>query len=327
MPFPIDPHSLVKAAAHGAIFLASPLIFARDPLPRVLMYHRVAPPSPDAGPASADSVAPVEFARQMQWLKRSGRPVLPLGDIVARLHAGRPIPLGTVAISFDDGYRCVVRHALPILRALGLPATFFTCAAHVGESEFPHLVHDRTSAREKALRPELWQPFTWEDIAEVCASGMEIGSHNLTHRSLGPMNPGERWREIHDSKIRLDTATGNPVHLYSYPFGSAVYGDHDAETRALLLDAGYRGGFTTTIGAIEEDSDPLALPRIPVEASDTPATFALKVRGAYDWMDAPKTLWQRLRPRRDRASFPVAVNDNSDAVAAHEVIAGLSTNS
>ena len=51
--------------------------------------------------------------------------MLPLEDALARLHAGERLPSRAVAITFDDGYRDNLTLALPVLEALGLPATFF----------------------------------------------------------------------------------------------------------------------------------------------------------------------------------------------------------
>lgn len=86
----------------------------------ILNYHRVLP-APDALQPGLIDVAC--FARQMRWLARCFR-VLPLADGIQGLRAGR-LPPRAVAITFDDGYADNHDIVLPLLRRLGLHATFF----------------------------------------------------------------------------------------------------------------------------------------------------------------------------------------------------------
>jgi peptidoglycan/xylan/chitin deacetylase (PgdA/CDA1 family) len=87
----------------------------------VLGWHNVEPTwffpaAPGAGRAGLE--------RQLAFLRRVAS-VVPLGDGLAALAAGRPLPPRAVALTFDDGYRDNLRLAVPILERLGLPATFF----------------------------------------------------------------------------------------------------------------------------------------------------------------------------------------------------------
>jgi peptidoglycan/xylan/chitin deacetylase (PgdA/CDA1 family) len=64
------------------------------------------------------------FRDQLRYVRRRYT-VVPLDDMVERIHAGRPLPPRAVAITFDDGYLDNYTHAFPLLRAEGLPATFY----------------------------------------------------------------------------------------------------------------------------------------------------------------------------------------------------------
>jgi peptidoglycan/xylan/chitin deacetylase (PgdA/CDA1 family) len=62
--------------------------------------------------------------RQLRGL-RAGFSVVPLGEALERLESGGHLPRRAAAITFDDGYRDNLELAAPLLRRLGLPATFF----------------------------------------------------------------------------------------------------------------------------------------------------------------------------------------------------------
>lgn len=93
----------------------------------VVTYHRVLP-EPD--PILPDEPDVTLFRVQMEFLAGNLK-VLPLPEAVERLYAGSLPPLAA-AVTFDDGYRNNHACALPVLRELGLPATFFVATGHIG---------------------------------------------------------------------------------------------------------------------------------------------------------------------------------------------------
>ena len=86
----------------------------------ILIYHRVMA-APD--PILRGEVDAATFERHMTLLRDEFN-VLPLGEACARLARGA-LPARAACITFDDGYADNEQVALPILRRLGLPATFF----------------------------------------------------------------------------------------------------------------------------------------------------------------------------------------------------------
>lgn len=76
---------------------------------------------------------PDAFARQLRLIRRLGTPVA-LGPAIDALRNGGPLPRRAVAITFDDGYRDNVEVALPILRELGIPATFFLVPGYLSRT-------------------------------------------------------------------------------------------------------------------------------------------------------------------------------------------------
>ena len=64
------------------------------------------------------------FAAQLDFI-RERYTVITLDEMVERVHDGRALPARAVAITFDDGYVDNYDHAYRLLRAAGLPATFY----------------------------------------------------------------------------------------------------------------------------------------------------------------------------------------------------------
>ena len=98
----------------------------------ILTYHHVADDDSaypyDPGVADA---TPTQFRRQMEMLARYGTPI---GiDELIRAVEGAPLPKNPVMVTFDDGYRSCHDMALPILRAVGMRATFFVATGYINE--------------------------------------------------------------------------------------------------------------------------------------------------------------------------------------------------
>ena len=93
----------------------------------VLLYHRV---NPDSDPFSP-GISVKAFDSQMRHLAENYR-VLPLAEIVERMKQGVGVGPGTIAVTFDDGYRDNYEYAHPILRKYDLPATLFVATSYIG---------------------------------------------------------------------------------------------------------------------------------------------------------------------------------------------------
>lgn len=99
---------------------------------RILTYHHVADHD-DAYPYDPDvaDATPAQFRRQMEMLARYGT-AIGIPELLRALD-GEPLPPNPVMVTFDDGYRSCHDVTLPILRAVGLRATFFVATAYVDE--------------------------------------------------------------------------------------------------------------------------------------------------------------------------------------------------
>ena len=63
---------------------------------------------------------------------------------------------------------------------------------------------------------------TWNEVREMHAGGMEIGSHSMTHPVLARVEEEAQLRaEVAGSKAALEAALGSEVSVFSYPVGGA----------------------------------------------------------------------------------------------------------
>lgn len=111
---------------------------------RVFAYHRVR--TLDASftfDPMLVSALPEAFAGQMRWLRDRFRPVR-CEQVVEALEGGAPLPRDAALVTFDDGYDDNYHVAFPILRELGVPATFFVATGHIDSGRpyaYDWLVH------------------------------------------------------------------------------------------------------------------------------------------------------------------------------------------
>lgn len=137
----------------------------------VLAYHRVLP-APD--PLRAGDPTVEEFEARMRWVASTYN-VLPLFDAVRALRDKR-LPARALCITFDDGYADNHDLALPVLRKLGLPATFFVTTGYLeGACMFNDAVIE---AVRNAPGPTL-------DLRELGFGMAAVGSDEQRRQSVG----------------------------------------------------------------------------------------------------------------------------------------------
>ena len=98
-----------------------------------------------------------DFLRAMQWLGRHFD-VVSLPAMLGDIRRGRaPSARGEVALTFDDGLRNNVDVAYPVLRSLGLPATFFVCPGLIDDGAWiwTHAVRARLANVSASVREDL----------------------------------------------------------------------------------------------------------------------------------------------------------------------------
>ena len=128
----------------------------------IVAFHRVRDDLPEDGL----TVSSAKFEKFCEFF-RSQFKVVPLAEQVAACGSDKNMG-GTLSITFDDGYRDNFEVAAPILRKLGLPATFFVTTGFIGSQTVAPW--DRNLPRQPG-----WMD--WDQLRALVSEGFEIGCH------------------------------------------------------------------------------------------------------------------------------------------------------
>jgi peptidoglycan/xylan/chitin deacetylase (PgdA/CDA1 family) len=241
----------------------------------ILMYHDV-DPAPD--PRFEEyTVTPAAFEAQMRWLVRAGFQAVTPADLAAARAGGPALPSRPVVITFDDGFRAAVRHAVPVLAAHGMRAVFYLVAGLPGEPS-------RWMVPELGVELPL---IDWTEARALEKDGFVCGSHTLTHPRLAFLPEDECRRELEESRRRLEDALGHAVTDLAYPFGC-----YDERVVAAAAEAGYVTACTTVEG-LSRGEPLLRLRRVGVRGDDSLLDFRVRVRtgkSPREWWDGARAV-------------------------------------
>jgi len=132
------------------------------------------------------------------------------------------LPAHGVGLAFDDGNASDLHYGLHALLERNRSARFFVLAGELGSP-------GRLSC---------------EQLAELHAAGMAIGSHGLHHRDWRTLTQGELERELVLSRRTLEDLLGEEVGEAAVPFGS-----YDRRVLRALRRAHYRRVFNSDGGS------------------------------------------------------------------------------
>ncbi|MBW1819575.1 MAG: polysaccharide deacetylase family protein [Deltaproteobacteria bacterium] len=178
------------------------------------------------------------------------------------LNYRRPIPKKAVLITIDDGYRSVYTHAYPILKKYGFPVTLFIYTDFAGVGRLA---------------------CTWDQLREMKAGGIEIGSHSLSHADLTKKRKGETTnaylervrKELILSKKIIDEKIHQDTRIFAFP-----YGRYNKTVMNMARKAGYDLAVSVKRGGNPFFSEPLALKRDQILKRDI-KTFTSRLNTFY----------------------------------------------
>jgi peptidoglycan/xylan/chitin deacetylase (PgdA/CDA1 family)/SAM-dependent methyltransferase len=251
----------------------------------ILLYHRV-------GSCAADphrlSISAQTFAAQVDWLSRACQ-VMALESLV-RTSPDAVESSPRVSLTFDDGYVDNLRVASPILRAAGLPATFFVTTA--------------------SLDSDALYCFWWDRLAAALADSAAVPP-SLTldlpdgRQTLPTASPDERrsahWR-LHRLLVRLPASQRDAiVEQIDRWAGQSDPSENDRRmTRHEMLELASYPGHSLGAHTVEH----LALPDQPDDAV------------ARELVESRRALEHLLERRVSALAYPFGACDERTASAA-----------
>jgi peptidoglycan/xylan/chitin deacetylase (PgdA/CDA1 family) len=237
----------------------------RPPGIPILAYHSIA----DTPGCDIETVTADALARQLEWLSAHGIQAVSVSQMLSQVAISPPArPL--VCLTFDDGYADNRENALPILRRLGVSATFYVSTAYLGETS------SWNPSDYIGPRPMM----TAEDLRALNAAGHEIGSHGHLHVDLTTLAEATVTEQLRLSGQILERTLGHPVFGFAPPHG---------RTSATVTRAARAAGFQHLVrggrflpNRIGES--PFQLHRITIARNDSLREFVKKVSGCYGFL-------------------------------------------
>ena len=190
----------------------------------VLTYHRF------GSRANRMTVTVDALREQLTYLRDNNYSVVRLAQLRDYIEGRAGLPPKAVVLTIDDGYQSAYKHALPVLREFGMPATLFVYTDFM----------NRGGVTTKQMR-------------EMLDSGvMDIQSHSKSHANLSQALPDETsaayktriTQEVSVAKKRLEELLDTEIFAFAFPYGatnSIVAEDINASGHSLALTV-TRGG-------------------------------------------------------------------------------------
>lgn len=264
-----DPRSTAKRDRIDRVLVRTPLPAASRALTRhrvtVLAYHGI-----------KDRAA---FAEQLDEIGRE-RSFVGADDLRQAL-AGGSLPDRATLVTFDDGRRSVLDHAVPELATRGIPAMLFVVtglldtsqpfwwdeAAYLGGSDLvaelkrvpdrerlARLADLRSTDAVRLRTPQL----AAAEVRGLAARGIEIGNHTATHPCLDRCDASAVADEVLTAHEHLNELLGAPPRAFAYPNGN-----YDPRVEESLERLGYDLGFLFDHRSVDvDDSHPLRISRL-----------------------------------------------------------------
>jgi len=207
----------------------------------IITYHSI-----DVSGSSV-STSPTEFKTHLAYLQRSGYQSLALRHGVRLIESAAELPDKAVIITFDDGYRNNLTHALPLLKQFGFTATIFITTGFAGnKNSWPD--------QHRSIPP--LPMMTWDEIGQIREAGIDIGAHTHTHPRLSEIDIEKAQFEMERSKLELEKNLQETIDLFSYP-----YGDYDVDVKRAANEL-FDAAIGNRPGRLRLNSDLFAIERI-----------------------------------------------------------------
>ena len=236
----------------------------RRPALAVFTYHRIAHPAetPYYGPVC--SATPETFAEQLRAIQNHYR-VAGLDEVIAIAASGFSINEPLALITFDDGYRDNFEAAFPILKSLGLTATFFLPTAFYQRPKlfwWDHIAYALNRARRQVIRLERPEPLTIDlTQTSIDSAILQLIAIHRKHHLEGPLQAAFLGEISEQAGVPIDSEslardlfmTRDQVHELARSGMSIGSHTHSHVELAQLQEPAQRDEFERSKRILEDD--------------------------------------------------------------------------
>ncbi len=233
----------------------------------IMMYHHIGAPLTNSVLDRSLAVSTDIFKQHLDYLKGHHYHTITFNQLFDALYYSAPLPENPIILTFDDGFDDAYTNAYSILKQYQYSGMFYIISGKVG-----------------------WKgQATWDQLREMLANGMQMGSHTITHRDLGNVwlnSPKEAQLEMTKSRQDMETQLHTLIQQFCYPTGEPFRFGQPAARKpilTLLEKAGYVGATTDPpaknadgipiIGSKQNSEEPLLLVRLRVDGRNNAQAF------------------------------------------------------
>lgn len=236
----------------------------------ILCYHSVTDGAEPVQPDPHKQHIPLHlFLQHLDYLKRKHN-VVSLKEFQEATRDRRALPDYSVVLTFDDGFEDFYKVAAPHLGQRKLPATVF-------------VITDRADGR---FVPNGESFLSWDEIRELAASGIDIGSHTCSHPYLRDLSVLDATKELSESQAAIKSQLGQAQVSLSYPYGQV-----SESISRLAKEIGYSCAIASDAGPNDQSANLYELSRTVIASDDDIATFAARVSGLTWWLSRGRPLF------------------------------------
>ncbi|MEO5917132.1 MAG: polysaccharide deacetylase family protein [Luteolibacter sp.] len=252
----------------------------------ILCFHSVKPM------ANHSHLHPDAFGGILRWLTIH-TDVMSVESLLDADRTDNPRP--AVALTFDDGHKDNLTHALPIARDHGVTFSVYVTVGLLerdprAQVRFTSLLRQKTKD---------FEALSWDDAGSLIEHGCEIGSHTWDHPMLSHLSDDGIEFQLGESREILLRRLGLEHVGMCYPYGK--FGRNvDARVVRATERLGYRYGLCVEHRGVAPNDDRFALPRFIVNSGSL-EVLERQISGSEDYHGAisrhmPGFLARKLSP-------------------------------
>lgn len=233
------------------------------------MYHRVLAEKPEVE-NRWHYVTVTDFQNQMNMIDRLGYTPITFSDYQLYIEGKLTLPSKPIIITFDDGYLDTLKNAIPILLELNMRAVIFV----MGNRKLKRARWDEVGDNDSCPL------MSDEQIRTAQKMGFEIGAHSLDHLPLTVLSEEDILYEVTSSKEAIENVLEEPIHTFSYPYGSV-----DDRVKRIVSDSGFLFACGVFSGAAKFSQSMMDFRRLAINQDTSKLKFLFILLVPYQYIE------------------------------------------